>query len=155
MQAPSVNSGATSLQKQHLSIIILFPSNFNPFDNLPVSGSYLQQPQTVGMGLPRPVATSGLVSSANNGLSNSTKNQIASVSNLHLDHPTGQLSSSSRMGSNMRQLHSTSSLASRVNSQLAIPRATSRLGLATRGIQWTGRHDDNNNNNNNTNNNNK
>merc|ERR1719331_3794245 len=47
-----------------------------------------------------------------------------------------------------------SNLASRVNSQLAIPRATSRLGLATRGIQWTGRHDDNNNNNN-TNNNNK
>ena len=119
------------------------------------------------MGLPRPVASSGLVSSTNNGLSNSTtsglssstKSQMASVSNLHLDHPTGQLNSSSRMGGNMRHQHigllATSNLASRVNGQLAIPRATSRLGLATRGIQWTGRHDDNNNNNNNTNNNNK
>ena len=120
------------------------------------------------MGLPRPVASSGLVSSTNNGLSSSTNNglssstksQMASVSNLHLDHPTGQLNSSSRMGGNMRHQHigllATSNLASRVNGQLAIPRATSRLGLATRGIQWTGRHDDNNNNNNNnTNNNNK
>ena len=127
------------------------------------------------MGLPRPVASSGLSSSNNglsssttSGLSSSTKSQMASVSNLHLDHPTGQLNSSSRMGGNMRHQHigllatsnlatsnlASSNLASRVSGQLAIPRATSRLGLATRGIQWTGRHDDNNNNNN-TNNNNK
>ena len=133
--------------------------NLQPLNNQLISGSYLQQPQTVGMGLPRPVATSGLVNSTASGLNNSTNSQMASVSNGHLDHPSGQLGSSSRI----RQQHvgllpsSSSNLGSRAsnNSGLAIPRATSRLGLATRGIQWTGRQDNNNNNNNNTNNNNK
>ena len=107
------------------------------------SGSYLQQPQTVGTGLPRPVASCGGL-----GQTNSTKGQMANILNGHLDH----LGGSARVLGNNRGLPT--SLASRGNGgQLAIPRATSKIGLATRGIQWTGRHDSNNNNNNVANNN--